>query len=146
MFYFQEFPRTTYNIGGQSVSVVDITVRVKLLDYIKNSRDNLIINDYEIENQKRPEEVSFELYETYDYTWTILILNNVYNIYSDWIRPQELIDKELIKEYGSIENANKVIVSYYDKDGYEVGKTSINKVTSETAFQRIMRENEKKKK
>jgi len=145
MYYFQEFPKTTYRVGSQSIDIVDITVRVKLLDYIKNSRNNLTIIDYEIENQKRPEEVSFELYETYDYTWTILILNDIYNVYSDWIKPQELIDKEIIREYGSIENANKTIVRYLDKDGYEIGPTSKNKHSVETAFEKIMRENEAKK-
>ena len=145
MYFFQEFPKTSYNIKNNSVNLVDITVRIKLLDYIKNNRDSLIINNYEIENEKRPEEVSYEIYESYNFTWTILILNDIYSIYSDWVKPSEILDKELIKKYGSIEASNKKIVAYYDKFGYEVGRTSPTAVKSLSAYQHSILENEKKK-
>lgn len=145
MNYFQQFPKITYSIASQNVDVIDITVRVKLLDYVKNSKSHLVINNYTIENEKRPEEVSFDLYGTYDYTWTILILNDVYSIYSDWVKPQSVLDKEMIKEYGSIEKANETIIAYYDEYGYEVGKTSPTRKTRLSAFQKMMRDNENKK-
>ena len=61
--------------------MIDISVRFKMLDYLKKNNDNLSILKYEIENNERPEEISFEIYDSYDYTWSILLLNNVYNLH-----------------------------------------------------------------
>lgn len=145
MKYFTLFPKTTVNIDNKAVSMVDISVRVKLLDYIKNNQDSLLQSDYFIENEKRPEQVSYELYDSYNYTWTILILNNVYNIFEDWVLPQDVIDKRLIREYGSLEEANRKIVRWFDRYGNEVSSRSKGIASYETAFQNIMRENDKKK-
>ena len=145
MYFFQEFPKTRYAIDGQSVNMVDISVRVKLLDYVKKNQDSLVIINYEIENEKRPEEISFELYDTYDYTWTILLLNDVYSVYKDWVLSQINLDKFITKKYGSIEKENREIVAYYDANGYEVGKTSLGITKTLTAFDKIVKENEAKK-
>ena len=145
MYFFQEFPKTFYNVKGNPVNLVDITVRVKLLDYIKNNRDNLIINDYEIENEKRPEEVSYEIYEDYEFTWTILVLNDVYSIYTDWVKAQDVLEKDLIRKYGSIENSNNKIIAYYDQYGHEVGATSPSRAKSLTAYEKAIIDNEKRK-
>lgn len=145
MLYFTEFPKTNVLIENKSVTLIDIFARVKLLDYIKNNQDFLIQNDYYIEHEKRPEQISYELYGSYDYTWIILTLNNVYDINTDWVMPQFVLDKRMISKYGSIENANRTVVAWYDRYGYEVSENSKQKVTKETAFQKIMRENELKK-
>lgn len=145
MKYFTLFPKTTVQIENKLVPLVDITVRVKLLDYIKKNQDILVQSDYVIEKEARPEQVSFELYESYDFTWTILTLNNVFNIFEDWVQPQSVIEQRLIRQYGSLENANKTIVKWTDQYGYEVSSRSKNKKISESAFQFAMRENDKKK-
>lgn len=145
MLYFREFPKVNYTIEGKSVNVVDITTRVKFLDYIKNTNNNLIINNYSIENEKKPEDISFELYSSYDYTWSILMLNNVYNIFTDWVLPQDAIDKLIIKKYGTIENCQQTIVSWFDEHGYEVDKSSYSRKTYITAYEKIMKENDEKR-
>lgn len=145
MRYFSLFPKTTVEIENKQVSMVDISTRFKLLDYIKNNNETLIKLDYTIEEEKRPEQVSYELYNSYNYTWILLTLNNVYNVYEDWVLPQSVIDKRLIKKYGSIRNAMQEVFAWYDENGYEVSPNSRNKKTKKTVFQKVMEENEKRK-
>lgn len=144
MNYFTLFPKTTLSVENVNVSMVDILTRVKLLDYIKNNNDNLIQYKYTIENELRPEQVSYALYESYDYTWIILILNNVYNVHTDWVLPQTTLEKVIINKYGSIENAYRTTVSWYDKHGYEVSERSENRVTRLSAYDKAMQDNFKK--
>lgn len=145
MKYFTLFPKTNIEIENKQVVMVDISTRFKLLDYIKKNQDTLIQVDYEIQEEKRPEQVSYELYNSYNYTWIILTLNDVYNIYEDWILPQNVLDKRMIKKYGSIRNAMNTVIAWYDVNGYEVSPESRLRHRKETAFQRIMKENSSKK-
>lgn len=145
MKYFTLFPKTNLEIENKKVVLVDLSIRFKLLDYLKNNQDTLIQLDYEIIEDKRPEQVSYELYNSYAYTWIILTLNNVYNIYEDWVLPQNVLDKRMIKKYGSITNAMNTVVAWYDVNGYEVSSESRLRYRKETAFQRIMKNNSSKK-
>ena len=135
MHFFKEFPKEKFNYNGRySLEIIDITTRIKLLDYVKNHKnlsDVGIRVDYEVFPGQRPEEISYSLYDTYDYTWTILILNYVYNVHEDWIQPTDLIEKRLIREYGSIENANHTPVAHYSEFGYEIDESSKLKISTQ---------------
>tara|TARA_Y100001972_G_C7485354_1_gene246431 strand:- start:110 stop:610 length:501 start_codon:yes stop_codon:yes gene_type:complete len=144
MLYFKLFPKIEYETETSTVSLVDITVRSKVLDYVRNNH-HLTIDTYLIERDERPEEVSFEVYSTFDYTWSILALNKVYNIHLDWFRPQEVLDRQIIREYGSLENAQQTIVEAYDEYGYEVDKSDPNVRSRVSAFEKIVTENENKR-
>ena len=145
MHYFQEFPKVREQIGSQYVDVIDITTRVKFLDYLQKNESSLIIEDYQIKNGQRPEQVSMKLYSSYDFTWTILLLNKVYNIFEDWYQPQEIVDKKIVEKYGSIDTCNRVIANWYDQYGYEVSPNNLNRAKSRTMLQKIIDENEAKK-
>ena len=131
MQFFSEFPKEQFNYkGGYSLQLIDIGVRIKLLDYIQNNNLSAvgIRNNYEIVNYKRPEQVSYELYQKHEYTWTLLILNNVYNIYEEWVQLVDLVEQKLIKKYGSIEKANETPVAFYSEFGYEIAESTVAKV------------------
>lgn len=145
MNYFKYFPKTTESIDNTDVSIIDISIRYKLLDYIKTNKDMIIQTGYVVEEEIRPEQVSYELYGSYEYTWILLCLNNVYNIYEDWVQPQSVIDKLLIRKYGSLENSQKKILAWYDRYGYEVSENSKFKVKSVTAYEKILRDNQSKR-
>ena len=144
MLYFKQFPRTNYQIGSTLVSMVDITVRFKMLEYVKNNNEGLSILKYKIENDERPEEISFELYDSYDYTWTILLLNNVYSLHEDWLISEEILDSNVIREYGSLENAQNIFVEFYDEYGYEISSTDPNVKSRVSVYEKIFKENRKK--
>lgn len=128
MYFFKDFPKEKFNYQFNTIVQIDITTRVKLLDYVKNNQDSLSILNYEIKNEKKPEQISLELYDTTDYTWTILILNDVYDIYNDWVKPQIVLENELIQKYGSLEESNRVPAHYYSEFGYEIGESSLQQV------------------
>lgn len=131
MHFFTKFPKETFSYPhGYSLQLIDIGVRIKLLDYIqKNNISRVGIREnYEIQNYKRPEQIAYELYDNYDYTWTILILNNVYNVYEDWLQPVDLVEKKLIQKYGSVEKSNETPVAYYSEFGYEVAESTLAKI------------------
>ena len=144
MLYFKQFPRTNYQIGSTLVPMVDITVRFKMLEYVKNNNEGLSILKYKIENYERPEEISFELYDSYDYTWTILLLNNVYSLHEDWLISEEILDSNIIREYGSLENAQNIFVEFYDEYGYEISSTDPNVKSRVSVYEKIFKENRKK--
>lgn len=131
MQFFSEFPKEQFNYkGGYSLQLIDIGVRIKLLDYIQDNNLSAvgIRNNYEIVNYKRPEQVSYELYQKHEYTWTLLVLNNIYNVYEEWIQPVDLVDQKLIKKYGSIEKSNQTPVAFYSEFGYEIAESTVAKV------------------
>ena len=134
MQFFSEFPKEQFNYkGGYSLQLIDIGVRIKLLDYIQDNNLSAvgIRNNYEIVNYKRPEQVSYELYEKYEYAWTLLVLNNIYNVYEEWIQPVDLVDQKLIRKYGSVEKANETPVAYYSEFGYEIAESTLAKINQD---------------
>ena len=134
MHFFKEFPKEKFNYNGRySLEIIDITTRIKLLDYVKNHKNLSEVGirvDYEVFPGQRPEEISYNLYDTYDYTWTILILNDVYSVHEDWIQPNDLIEERLIREYGSIDNANRIPAAHYSEFGYEIDESSKAKISA----------------
>lgn len=125
MKFFSDFPRfDTFYANDKKYSMIDISVRIKFFEYIEKYKDNLTILDYLIENDKRPEEVSYELYGTYDYVWMILLLNKIYSIYDEWPISNDVVEAQLIQKYGSLENSNQTYVHYYSEFGHEVSADS----------------------
>lgn len=132
------------SVLGNDVQMVDITVRVKFLEYVKTN-DLKIKTDYYLDPIMRPEELCYKLYGSYKMTWVLLVLNNVYSIYEDWVQPQDVVDALLIYQYGSLEDALTTPLKYFDINGYEVGETSPNIETVKSALQVYMEENERKR-
>ena len=145
MFYFRLFPKIEQEIENSAkIQMVDISIRSKVLNYLKEN-NHLTIDTYLIERDERPEEISYEIYSSYDYTWTILVLNNVYNIHVDGFFPQIILDNKFLIEDASFVNAYKSIISYIDQFGYEVSSTDSKIKKRITAFEKIVKENEKKR-
>ena len=149
MFYFRLFPKIQQQVDSTNIELIDITIRSKVLSYIqkelKKENGQGAIRLYLNEQYKKPEEISYELYSSYDYAWTILVLNEVYNLKDDWAVSQELLDKEIKREYGTLYNAQQTFVEFYDEYGYEVSPTDKNVHKRITAFEKIIYENELKK-
>ena len=148
MLYFKQFPTTSITIDDVPIAMTDISVRFKMLEYLKKQNDfftkNAILK-YQIEYVTRPEEISFELYGTYDYTWSILLLNKVYNFQEDWLLSGEIFEKMIIEKYGSVENAENTVLYCLDEYGYEVSTSDKNIKTRVSAYEKLFEENEAKR-
>ena len=149
MLYFKHFPTTSINIEGQTVGMTDVSIRFKMLDYLKTKDDfftNNSIMKYLMDDQTtRPEEISFEIYDSYDYTWSILLLNKVYNFKEDWVLSEDVFENMIIKKYGSVENAENTILYCLDEYGYEVSTSDKNVKKRVSAYEKLFEENQAKK-
>ena len=77
--YFTYFPKMYYDAVQDGTTspklVTNILRRVKVRDGIKN--ETAMFDKYQVVAGETPETVSYTLYETVDYYWTILLMNNI---------------------------------------------------------------------
>lgn len=76
MAYFKDFPRTYYKFGDeQTFSLVqDLSAYVEIIDTIKD--DASVYTKYYIQNNERPDQLSFKLYGSPDFYWTFFMMND----------------------------------------------------------------------
>ncbi len=97
--YFKYFPKMVYDIKGDGNQklVVDILRRVKMRDGIKN---NVALYDkYNIGDGEKPEDVSYAMYDTVDYYWVILLMNNIKDRFYDWPLSQTQFNNYVTGKY-----------------------------------------------
>lgn len=85
--YFVNFPLVQYpyvnkNLSTEYKSSVDITVRARFLDFIKNNASNFL--KYEIRDNERADTLSNRLYNRSDLHWAIYLVNDMINPYFSW--------------------------------------------------------------
>jgi len=76
MAYFRDFPRVFYAFGNESerTYVQDISIFADIVDQVKDV--TTIYQDYFIQENERPDQVSFKLYDNPNYHWTITLMND----------------------------------------------------------------------
>jgi len=84
--YFSYFPKMYYDAVQDGTTspklVTDILRRVKIRDGVKSN--SLIFNKYRVINGESPEIVSYRFYESVDYYWVLLLINNIKDRFYDW--------------------------------------------------------------
>src|SRR5210317_1144156 len=84
--YFTYFPKMYYDAVQDGTTspklVTDLLRRVKVRDGLKNQ--TAIFNKYQVVAGETPEIVSYKLYDSVDYYWTILLMNNIKDRFYDW--------------------------------------------------------------
>ena len=82
--FFQDFPKTTTTIDGISHQITDITTAYQL---ITNKNEHIFFyQKYFVADGETPEIISQKIYNDPAYYWTILIVNNIINPYTDWVK------------------------------------------------------------
>lgn len=102
--YFDQMPIINYN-GYQ---VRDLTRRNRLLP-VSISNPYLFL-PYTITDEDRPEDIAYYYYGSTDYTWLVLLANNIIDPYHDWPLKEDDFHKFLIKKYEAVSG----------RKGYEV--------------------------
>jgi hypothetical protein len=130
------------------LSVVDITVRTKINEYIRRIA-GVGIRNYQIVNGDRPDVVSNKVYGKAQYAYIILLVNEIHNIYDEWPRDSTTFRNYIIEKHGTLNNALETIAYYYDGDGNYVSQDSWNALTDpkkyvETIYEYELRLNDKK--
>jgi hypothetical protein len=91
--YFDKFPTIRYD----NENIRDITKRTKFIE--SNLSDPLLFLPYTIREGEKPEDVAFNYYGTVDYTWLVLLANNMLDPYYDWPLDEQEFNEYLIKKY-----------------------------------------------
>jgi len=84
MSYFKHMPATIYrgDYSGQIITALDITVRAKILEYIKDSGGTVV--DYIIRDGERPEHLAHRVYGHPEYHWVNLLYNEIHDPFFEW--------------------------------------------------------------
>ena len=104
MAFFRQFPRTAYVIDGSLVNIPDLFRRVGTNDIF----DNLTyMETYDVQDGQRPEHISYDVYDTVDYYWVILLCNQIIDPYHDWPKSNIDLNNFAKQRYGEL-NLQKI--------------------------------------
>jgi hypothetical protein len=117
--------------------------------------------EYTVKDMDTPESISFEYYDDSKLYWIILMFNNINNIYDEWPKSTEVIERRLRSKFGDIRNSNNKIHHYtHDKEKYDISATTykirmsesdnekakMNEFKPVSEYEYMMEQNEKNRK
>lgn len=95
--FFDGIAPVDYKFGKRDVRKMEnLVISNNSVDDIYDYKyfDSMVIEE------QTPEELSFELYKTVDYYWTLLYVNKIVNPYEDWVIPIESLYDYCVNKYG----------------------------------------------
>jgi hypothetical protein len=119
--YFSKMP----NISYSGIQVKDITRRSAFISSVLANPYAYL--PYTVKEGEKPEDIAYYYYGSVDYTWLVLLANNIVDSYYDWPLDDRDFNEYIIKKYESIsgkkgydvvawaqnENINDNILYYY---------------------------------
>lgn len=97
--FFQYFDTIVYDQNGIVQNAVNIVQAVQPADL--NLGNFYIFQKYSVQSGELPESVSQKLYNTTDYFWTVLVINNIVNPFTDWPLSDNQVEKMTVQKYGA---------------------------------------------
>ena len=91
--YFTHFPKIRYD----DEVIRDITRRTNFVQ--SNLANPFMFLPYTTKSDEKPEDVALYYYGSVDYTWIVLMANNIIDPYHEWIMSDETFNKYLIAKY-----------------------------------------------
>lgn len=123
--YFKKFPELVY----QDKALTNILVKVEAINIFKNLT---FLENYYIKDEDTPESLSYNLYNTVDYSWTFLFINEMFNREYDWPLTRQKFDELMQTKYSNscvfisdssinfsfskVKKINNFFVKSYDRD------------------------------
>jgi hypothetical protein len=137
---FNLYPKINFKVNDYDiVRAIDLSFTFKVGEQLKSYK-GISYYSYTIQDGERPDSVSTKFYNTPNFDWIILLVNNMYNVYEDWPKDTLTLERYIIEKYGSISNANTTVKYYYDADGDIIDSRTYNALPAsqrslETALQ-----------
>ena len=72
--------------------------------YFDRVAKNYNMSTYYIQGAPRPETLSYSIYGNTQYYWILLLANNIYDPYHDWIKTQESCYESVAQQYSNAES------------------------------------------
>jgi hypothetical protein len=91
--YFSSFPTTDFN----GTPLLDITRKANLDKLVEQNA--LAYMNYTVEEGERPEDVSFYYYDSVEYSWLVLLANNIIDPYSQWPKTEKELNEYIKVQY-----------------------------------------------
>lgn len=98
--YFRKTPFIEYVHAGRTVLTPNIMRRTALSEEMKNNRQLYIA--YTIKDGETPEMLSDRIYDSPDYAFVILMVNDIHNVFEDWPLPYHVVVKNAESKYGDV--------------------------------------------
>lgn len=76
--------------------------------FYKNIEHNFIIKELRIQDSPRPELLSYKLYGTPEYYWVLLLINEIYDPFYDWIMTEQAVYEYTEQKYKNLGGPNEV--------------------------------------
>lgn len=126
MNFFQHLPNIPYTflVGNEEVTldITNILSHVQIVDKLK--QHITVFYDYIIADGDRPDSVANKVYGGPEFTWIVLVMNNINSAY-DWPLDTTEFNNYVVDKYGSVSAASTTYV-YTTADGYTIDQTSYN--------------------
>ena len=114
--YFSNYPKIAYDITGTNSTNPDFTVAVNLM--VRNKIRDAVENDvtifypYIVPEGMRPDVLAYQYYGDTQYTWSILLVNNIIDPYWEWPLSYKDFRGYVTTKYGSIEKSQTTVHQY----------------------------------
>ena len=115
--YFSNYPKIAYDITGTNNTNPDFTVAVNLM--VRNKIRDAVESDitifypYIVSEGMRPDVLAYQYYGDTQYTWSILLVNNIIDPYWEWPLSYKDFRGYVVTKYGSIEKAQTTVHQYF---------------------------------
>ena len=114
--YFSNYPKIAYDITGTNNTNPDFTVAVNLM--VRNKIRDAVESDitifypYIVSEGMRPDVLAYQYYGDTQYTWSILLVNNIIDPYWEWPLSYKDFRRYIITKYGSVEKSQTTVHQY----------------------------------
>ena len=123
-FYFENFKTTEYEINGKTYDLTNLTLRYRFRKTIKNY--NYALLNYTISEGYDIQSISRLYYGSSEYTWLLILCNDILDPYFDFPLDYENFRKYIISKYGSWEYAASNIHHF---ERVAIYKNDLEKIT-----------------
>jgi hypothetical protein len=103
--YFSKFPKIFYNFGGNTTdTITNIVSRFRLESSLKNNTSAYY--NYTIRDGETPEILAFNLYNSTEKHWIILMMNDIVDAQYDWPLQYVTLNRYIENKYSTSEYAD----------------------------------------
>lgn len=100
MFFFHKFPKTDYAFINDSKHKKQVTNILTAFFLRKvGSLKKMMFQRYTIRDDDSVESLAYKLYDDPLHYWSILLVNDIIDPYSEWAKPYNILEKYVAKKY-----------------------------------------------
>lgn len=113
-FFFKKFPKTNYAFINDPKSK-KITTNILTAFFLRKMGVNRVFmyETYTVKDNDTPETLSNNIYKSPLHYWTILIINDIIDPFTEWAMPADILEKFTAKKYKDGRRLEKVDGTFY---------------------------------